>query len=78
MTGSLTTFIVVLLSVSVAGCSSKVTGYDTKILFVGDSDYTAQTEFKHLTESGWEVKATRRAWTNLPYPYNGKEWGPGD
>lgn len=66
--------IATLLAVSTA-CSRKITGYDTQILFVGDSDWSAQKKFRHLTASGWEIKATRRAWTHGSYDHNAQYWG---
>ena len=55
----------------------KITGYETKIHFVGESDYSSESEFKRLTQSGWEIKSSRRAWTRKPYAIydTDKDWG---
>ncbi len=52
-----------------------ITGYETKILFVGEDDYSASSEFRELTHSGWEIKNSRRAWAKHPYKYDQKQWG---
>lgn len=52
-----------------------ITGYETKILFVGEDDYSASSKFRELTHSGWEIKNSRRAWAKHPYRYDEKQWG---
>lgn len=53
-----------------------VTGYETEILFVEDSNYSAESKFNELTHSGWEIKSSRRAWASESRPYaDVKLWG---
>ena len=63
------------LAVSHSNKPQTITGYETKVLFVGESDYSAESDFRKATQSGWEIKSSRRAWTNHEYRYGEKQWG---
>jgi hypothetical protein len=78
-------FFAVLLAIVVGGgilfwvfrssTPQAISGYETQVFFVSDADYTSQSEFRRLTEAGWEIKNSRRAWTKHPYLYDQKQWG---
>src|SRR5438309_6170781 len=57
----LLSLITLTATITLIGCSPS--GFETEVLFVADDDYSAQSEFRQLTESGWEIKSSRRAFT---------------